>query len=112
MPRKATKPVVDVAPAEKPRLPALDPIQAELEAGRNAIEGNRKLSLAVDALREALQVIVIAEMDNATGLPVSALQLRQLAGAGLDRYSQLTGQSWRRNPIINSWAGDKSAVAD
>lgn len=94
---------------EKPRLPHLDPLEAAQEAARHAQEGNRKLALAVDAMRSALETIAVAEIDRATGLPVTARDLRQLATEGLDAYSALTGQNWRRVKLTGpSRAGDRS----
>lgn len=93
---------------ERPPLPPVDPLYAAQEAARHAQEGNVKLSRAVDCLRQALETITIAEMDRQTGLPVSAKDLRQLAVEGLDQYSTLCGQPWRRNRIITSRAGDRN----
>lgn len=92
--RKYTK--RQVVPAVKRNLPPLDPQAAAKEAEAHAQEGNRKLCLAVDTLRSGLETIVIAEMDNATGLPTTATDLRKLAVETLNAYSALTGQSWRR----------------
>jgi hypothetical protein len=92
----------------KPKLPPLDSLEAALETARNAQEGNLKLARSVDVLRQTLETIVMAEIDNSTGLPVAAADLRTLAVAGLDAYSKLTGQSWRRHPIIQSRAGDRT----
>lgn len=105
--RKTATPQVQVDPPEKPDLPALNPLDVAIETARNAQEGNRKLSLSVDALRSALETIVMAEIDTRTGLPVSTKDLRQIAIEGLDAYSALVGQSWRRNKIITSRAGDR-----
>jgi hypothetical protein len=94
---------------KKRKLPALDPYAAQAEAQAHATEGNRKLCMAVDALRGGLETIVIAEMDNTTGLPTSALDLRKLAVDALNAYSAITGQSWRRNKLTGpTRAGDKS----
>lgn len=93
---------------EKPSLGLPDPLEAAQEAARNAQEGNLKLARAVDALRTALETVVVAEVDNTTGLPVTALQLRQLAVEGLDAYSRLTGQNWKRHKLIGNWAGDRT----
>lgn len=94
---------------DKPRLPHLDPLEAAQEAARHAQEGNRKLALSIDALRQALETIVTAEIDRTTGLPVQARDLRQLAIEGLDAYSQLTGQNWRRVKLTGpSRAGDRN----
>jgi hypothetical protein len=98
---------------EKPKLPALDPFAAAKEAEGHFAEGNRKLTMCVDALRSGLETIVIAEMDNATGLPTTALDLRKLAVATLDAYSAITGQSWRRAKLTGpTRAGDRSLHFD
>ena len=99
-------------PVKKPNLPNLDPNDAAVwqEAARLAQEGNTKLARAIDALRECLQIIVVAEMDNQTKLPVTARDLRALAAEGLDAYSALTGQNWRRprNQVVRTRAGDRN----
>lgn len=108
------KPLADIpfALPKKPAIPNLDPNDASVwqEAARLAQEGNTKLARAVDALRECLQLIVIAEMDNHTKLPVTARDLRTLAAEGLDAYSAITGQNWRhsRNQVVRSRAGDRN----
>jgi hypothetical protein len=86
-------------------LPALDALQAAQETARNAQEGNLKLARAVDTLRTTLETIVVAEMDRTTGLPTTAKDLRGIAVQGLNAYSQLSGQSWRRHKLIGNWAG-------
>lgn len=98
------------AVTDKPKLGHLDPLESAQETARNAQEGNVKLARAVDALRASLEVIVTAEVDNTTGLPVQAHDLRLLAVQGLDAYSQLTGQNWRlaKNKLVNSRAGDRN----
>lgn len=93
---------------DKPKMGHLDPLEAAQETARNAQEGNLKLARAVDALRAGLEEISVAEIDNATGLPVSARDLRLLAVSTLDAYSKLTGQNWRRHKIIESRAGDRN----
>jgi hypothetical protein len=93
---------------DKPKLGTLDPLESAQETARNAQEGNIKLSRAVDALRSGLETISVAEVDNATGLPVSAKDLRMLAVSTLDAYSKLTGQNWRRHRIVESRAGDRN----
>lgn len=91
----------------KPLLGLPDPLEAAQEAARHAQEGNRKLSLAVDTLRSTLETISIAEVDHSTGRPVSAHDLRTLAVQGLDSYSGITGQNWRRHKLTGaSRAGD------
>lgn len=102
------KPPVAVEVAKKPNLPNLDPNdpQVWMEAAKNAQEGNTKLARAIDALRECLQIIVVAEMDNHTKLPVTARDLRALAAEGLEAYSAITGQNWRRNQVVRTRAGD------
>lgn len=95
-------------PTEKPDLGLPDPLEAAQEGERLAKEGNLKLARAVDALRTALETIVIAEMDRRTGLPTSTKDLRGIAMAGLDAYSQVSGQSWKRHKLIGNWAGDRN----
>jgi hypothetical protein len=93
----------------KPNLPALDPHAAAKEVEAHAAEGNRKLCMAVDALRSGLETIVAAEMDNTTGLPATAYDLRTLAVEALNAYSQLTGQNWRRVKLSGpTRAGDRN----
>ena len=109
-PRARQKPAA--APGEKPSIGLPDPLQAAQEEALHAKEGNHKLALAVDALRSALETIVIAEMDYTVKppQPIGPMQLRTLAIEGLDAYSRLTGQNWRlkRNKPQGSWAGDRS----
>lgn len=105
---RARKAGVPEVPGQKPRLGLPDPLDAAQEEARLAKEGNLKLSRAVDTLRGALETIVIAEMDHSTGLPTTALDLRQLAVTGLNAYSQLTGQNWRKHKLIGSYAGDRN----
>lgn len=95
------------APRPKPNLPPLDPVAAALEAAHHAQEGNTRLARAIDCLRECLQIIVVAEVDNQTKLPVTARDLRGLAAEGLDAYSALTGQDWRqpRHRVVRTRAG-------
>jgi len=95
-------------PQEKPSIGLPDPLHAAQEACRLAQEGNTKLARSVDVLRQALETIVIAEVDNRTGLPTTPKDLRGLAVEGLNAYSALIGQNWRKNPIIASWAGDRN----
>lgn len=107
MPRRRPSNAVE-RPQSLPELPPINELEAAQEACRHAQEGNTKLARSVDALRQGLETIVIAEVDNKTGLPVTALELRKLAALTLDAYSALTGQSWRnpRNKIVTSRAGD------
>jgi hypothetical protein len=104
---KAVTPLV----REKPKLPNLDPRDAELwqQTARNAQEGNVKLARACDILREGLQTLVTAEMDYSTKPPtfVQAPQLRAIATETLEAYSRHTGQDWRsqRNQVVRSRAG-------
>lgn len=95
-------------PSEKPSLGLPDPLEAAQEAARLAQEGNVKLSRSVDAMRLALETIVIAELDNRTGLPTTTRDLRGIAVTGLDAYSQISGQSWKRHKIVGNWAGDRN----
>jgi hypothetical protein len=100
------KPVLD---QPKRNLPPLDPFAAQAEADAHFAEGNRKLTMAVDALRSGLETIVIAEVDRMTGLPTTALDLRKLAVEALDSYSQITGQNWRRAKLTGpTRAGDRN----
>lgn len=92
---------------EKPPMPALDPMEAARESARVAQEGNLKLCRAVEVLREAMELAVMAEVDNTTGQLVTPKQLREILVTGLDEYSRLTHQSWRRNKIIHTRAGDR-----
>lgn len=94
-----------VAQADKPKLGLPDELEAAQESARNAQEGNVRLARAVDALRTALETIVVAEMDRTTGLPTTTKDLRGIATAGLDSYSQISGQSWKRHKLIGNWAG-------
>lgn len=94
--------------AEKPSIGLPDALEAAQEVARNAQEGNLKLARSVDALRTALETIVIAEMDRRTGLPTTTKDLRGIAMAGLDAYSQVSGQSWKRHKLIGNWAGDRN----
>jgi len=102
---------VTAPPAEKPKLPNLNPNDAALwqETARNAQEGATKLARAVDVLREGLQTLVTAEMDYSAKppMPVSAHQLRAIAVETLDAYSRLTGQNWRnpRHQVVQTRAG-------
>ena len=103
------KPKVPRETGLKPALPPLDPWAAAKEAEAHFAEGNRKLTMCVDALRSGLETIVIAEMDNATGLPTTALDLRKLAVEALNAYSAITGQNWRRTKLTGpTRAGDRS----
>lgn len=96
-------------PAAKRSLPPLDPFAAQAEAEAHAIEGNRKLCMAVDALRSGLETIVIAEMDRLTGLPTTTADLRKLAVETLNAYSAITGQNWRRARLSGpTRAGDRN----
>ncbi len=85
----------------------MDPLEVALEDARNAKAGNQKLAKALEVLRGTLETIVVAEFDHTTQLPTTARDLRMLAAQGLDEYSRLVGQSWRRNPLIASRVGDK-----
>lgn len=109
MPRKST--AAKSAPPKRDHLPPLDPLLAAQEQARNAMEGSHKLSLAVDALRTGLETIVSAEVDLKTGLPTSTLDLRGIAVAALDAYSQISGQSWRRAKLIGSYVGDRNLAS-
>lgn len=82
-----------------------DSLEAAQEAARCAQEGSYKLSRSVDAMRAALETIVIAEVDNRTGRLVTPDDLRGIARAALDEYSRISGQSWKRHKLVGSWAG-------
>jgi hypothetical protein len=48
-------------------------------------------------------------MDNTTGLPTTALDLRKLAVEALNAYSQITGQNWRTKKLTGpTRAGDRN----
>lgn len=102
-PPKPTDPPLE--PGEKPKLGLPDPLEAAQEAARLAQEGSLKLSRSVDALRIALETIVMAEVDNQTHMPVTTRDLRGIATSGLNAYSQISGQSWKRHKLVGSWAG-------
>lgn len=53
-------------------------------------------------------MILLAEIDNATRLPVTTRDLKGLAVEALDKYSQVSGQDWRRAKLRGSLAGDRS----
>ena len=106
--RLPQEPPEDPAPTRR-TLPDLDPLEAAREAQRHAQEGNLKLSRAIDIMREGLEVIVFAEQDRRTGLPVDGKTLRKLAAETLDAYSAMTGQNWRKVKLTGaSRAGDRS----
>lgn len=95
-----------VAPdAEKKPIGLPDPLEAALESQRLAQEGNVKLSRSVDALRTACETVLIAEVDNTTGRPVTVADLKGIVTAGLNEYSRITGQSWKRHKLVGNWAG-------
>lgn len=111
--RKKAALALSTSALEKPKLGHLDPLEAAQETARNAQEGNRKLASAIDVMREALEQIVCASapgiFDRLTGKPVTSMDLGNMAMAGLDAYSGLTGQSWRRVKLTGaSRAGDRS----
>lgn len=91
--------------SKKPAIGLPDPLEAAQEAARLAQDGSLKLSRAVEALRTALETIVVAEIDRSTGRPTTTVDLRGIAVAGLDAYSQISGQSWKRHKLIGNWAG-------
>ena|SRR5271155_3039003 len=104
--RKYTKRKIETV---KRNLPPLDPFAAAKEADAHAQEGNRKLCMAVDALRSGLETIVRAEVDNLTGLPTTTVDLRKLAVEALEAYSAITGQNWRRAKLTGpTRAGDRN----
>lgn len=90
---------------EKQPIGLPDPLEAALEAQRLAQEGNVKLARSVDALRTACETVLIAEVDNTTGRAVTVQDLRGIVTAGLNEYSRITGQSWKRHKLIGNWAG-------
>jgi hypothetical protein len=59
----------------------------------------------VDVLRTACETVLIAEVDNRTGRPVTIQDLRGIMVEALNLYSQISGQSWKRHKLIGSWAG-------
>lgn len=103
-PRKVRAKVA-AAPKEKPPIGLPDPLEAALESQRLAQEGNLKLSRSVDALRTACETVLIAEVDNTTGRAVTVHDLKGIVTAGLNEYSRITGQSWKRHKLIGNWAG-------
>ena len=105
--RTKVKPAPELPVEERPSIGLPDPLEAAQEEARHAKEGALKLSRAIDAMRGALETIVVAEVDLKTNLPVTAVQLRSLAVEGLNEYSRISGQSWRRHKLIGSWAGDR-----
>lgn len=94
-------------PTPKPPLPPVDGLAAAIEAARHAQEGNTRLARAIDVLREGLQTIAIAEIDNYTKMPVSAQQLRVMAVETLQSAAALAGQNWLtpRNQVVRTRAG-------
>jgi len=105
---KAARKPKAAANAPKPSLGHPDALAAAQEAMRHAQEGNVKLARSVDVMRVALETIVVAEIDNTTGQPVTAQELRGLALTALETYSRLTGQNWRRTKVVESRAGDRN----
>jgi hypothetical protein len=94
---------------EKPRLGLPDPLEAALEEALHFKEGNRKLALAVEALREGLELITVAEWDHRLNRPVSIDDQRRIAIGALDAYSAIVGQSWRRHRLSGpTRAGDRT----
>lgn len=87
------------------KLPPLDELTAAREEAAHHKEGSRKLQLACDELRLGLENVVSAEVEQKTGRLVQPEELRQLAREALDRYSRISGQSWKRHKVIRSWAG-------
>jgi hypothetical protein len=104
--------LVPPSPLTKPSIGVPDPYEAYLEELMHAKEGNLKLQHAIEVLRSTLETIVVAEFDNRSQLPVSAQELRTMAAEGLNEYSRLTGQNWRRHKLIGSRVGDRSPVQD
>jgi hypothetical protein len=103
--KTAARPAVAPNITQKPPLPPLDPLEQAQEAARLAQEGSYKLSKAVDVLRATLETIVQAEVDRKTGLRVNTQDLRGIAVSGLDEYSVISGQNWRRSKLLGNWAG-------
>lgn len=105
-PARKPAPFTLVVPGgEKKPIGLPDPLEAAQEAQRLAQEGNVKLARSIDVLRMAVETIVSAERDNTTGLAVTAEDLRGIAIAGLNEYSRVSGQSWKRHKIVGNWAG-------
>ena len=97
----------------RPPLGLPDPLWAAQEAARCAQEGNLKLAQSVEALRQTLETIVTAEYNHAERRPVSAEELRELATTGLDTYSRICGQNWRRAKLTGpTRAGDRSEARE
>lgn len=92
-------------PKEKPPIGLPDPLEAALESQRLAQEGNVKLSRSVDALRTACETVLTAEIDNTTGRAVTVADLKGIVTAGLNEYSRISGQSWKRHKLVGNWAG-------
>jgi hypothetical protein len=103
--RKRARKSVAIPVAEKPSLGLPDSLEAAQETARHAQEGSLKLSRAVDALRTALETIVMAEVDRTTGMAVTTRDLRGIAVDGLNAYSQICGQSWKKHKLVGNWAG-------
>ena len=108
MPRKSSVKAAQEALASRAPIGLPDPDASSQEALRLAKEGNLKLCKAVDVLRAALENITLAEYDRVARCPVAASDLRRMAVEGLDAYSRLTGQSWRRHKLQGSYAGDRN----
>lgn len=102
---KARKKAAAPAAGKKPSIGLPDELEAAQESARLAQQGALKLSRAVDFLRTALETIVIAEVDLSTGRPTTTRDLRDLAIEGLNAYSQISGQSWKRHKLVGNWAG-------
>ena len=103
----APEDLVPASPPTKPSIGVPDPLDAAREELRHAKEGNLKLQRAIDGMRQTLETIVAAEFDHHRGQPVTAVELRTMATEGLNEYSRLTGQNWRRHKLIGSRVGDR-----
>ena len=95
-------------PAEKPSLGLPDPLEAARAEAVAAKAGNLKLQAAIDVMRTTLETLVLMEWDRTEDRPVTADELRKAAIAGLNQYSELTGQNWRRAKLIGDRSGDRS----
>lgn len=102
------KRIVESVPGEKPKLPPLDADKAAAEANRHAIEGNRKLTLAIDGLRLAVQEMELAEWDHVKKREVTAADLRRMATEALNQYGRSTKTPPSRRRIVPSHVGDRN----
>ena len=99
------------APVRRGPAP-LDPLEQYREAARLAQAGNKRLSDSVDILRNGLEMLTVAEIDNETRPPraLAPSDFRRIAAEILDQYAAVSGVNWRlrKNRLIGSRAGDRS----